>query len=128
MVLYFYLLMLNIIQEIAKIINNRLTSDFLWGFASICLLFIGYFIGLSDNYYSHIPATELIRSGEGYIDGDVANRQSTNTGGLIFGSKKGKYYYYEGCGGTNISKKNLVYYKSEAEAEKMGKTLYKSCQ
>jgi hypothetical protein len=74
------------------------------------------------------PMPSLRLAGEGYIDGDVANRQSTNTGGLIFGSKKGKYYYYEGCGGTNISKKNLVYYKSEAEAEKMGKTLYKSCQ
>ena len=46
---------------------------------------------------------------------------------LIFGSSKGKYFYYKGCGGTTISKKNLVYYKSESDALAKGKVLYNKC-
>lgn len=47
---------------------------------------------------------------------------------VIFGSSKGKYYYYKGCGGETISTKNLVYYKSESEAKARGKLLYSKCQ
>lgn len=46
----------------------------------------------------------------------------------IFGSSLGKYYYYKGCGGDSISQKNLVYYKTEQEAESKGKILYSKCQ
>lgn len=47
---------------------------------------------------------------------------------IIFASVKGKYFYYKGCGGESIAKKNLRYYKSEAEAIKAGKKLYNKCE
>lgn len=90
-------------------------------------MFIGYLLGLSENYYKNIPEVKLIRSAE-----NISYESPTSTTSadqrVIFGSSKGKYYYYRGCGGDTISAKNLVYYKSEAEAEKMGKKLYKSCE
>ena len=46
----------------------------------------------------------------------------------IFASKKGKYFYYKGCGGNTITKKNLVYYKSEAQAISAGKIIYSKCK
>lgn len=54
--------------------------------------------------------------------------QNNGDSSVIFGSSKGKYYYYKGCGGEAISPKNLVYYKSESEAEAKGKSLYNKCQ
>lgn len=50
------------------------------------------------------------------------------SGGKIFGSRKGKYFYYEGCGGSTISPKNLVYYKTESNAIAKGKVLYGKCR
>jgi hypothetical protein len=46
---------------------------------------------------------------------------------VIFGSVKGKYFYYKGCGGDSIAAKNLRYYKTESEAIKLGKKLYNKC-
>ncbi len=86
-------------------------------------MFIGYLLGLSENYYKNIPEVKLIKTEEN----QVAEKEQEGVR-VIFGSSKGKYYYYKGCGGDTISAKNLVYYKSESEAEKMGKKLYKSCE
>jgi hypothetical protein len=86
-------------------------------------MFIGYLLGLSENYYKNIPEVKLIKTEEN----QVAEKEQEGVR-VIFGSSKGKYYYYRGCGGDTISPKNLRYYKSEAEAEKMGKKLYKSCE
>lgn len=115
--------MLHSIQEILKIINNRLSRDLLWVFTSFCLMFTGYLLGLSENYYKNIPSVSLIKTEE-----NQRIEQEQEGIKVIFGSSKGKYYYYRGCGGDTISAKNLVYYKSESEAEKMGKKLYKSCE
>lgn len=120
--------MLHSIQEILKIINNRITSDLLWFFASICLLFIGYFIGLSERYYDQPSEFEIV-PGLGAWDGASSSVEAgAFDASVIFGSRKGKYFYYKGCGGDNIAPKNLVYYKSETEAQKLGKTLYQKCQ
>jgi hypothetical protein len=56
------------------------------------------------------------------------NNTSAINKSLIFASKKGKYFYYKGCGGNTIAKKNLVYYKNEAAAIAAGKILYNKCK
>ena len=147
--------MLSIIQDFAKIINNRITRLALVYFGMIFCIFIGFIIGriskiqdtkhqiqiiekLSD-IYKDVASQELAeyaaqsQTNNSFIQNSQSKSQNikdvigTNKS-LIFASKKGKYFYYKGCGGNTIVKKNLVYYKSEAQALAAGKILYSKCK
>lgn len=133
---------MNIIQDFLKIINNRLTSTTLLFFSLIFCLVAGFIIGRMGSFLS-LPATMTVVHAEGIVDdigggADKANQlNATNSttkttspadGKLIFGSKIGKYFYYKGCGGDNLSAKNLVYYSSEAQAIASGKVLHDKCK
>ena len=106
-------------------------------------------LGRISNIESSIPGMTITSSDDVSIssadDFNVKNDTSTTTDSqsyqkyqnkqikltdksLIFGSIKGKYFYYKGCGGANISTKNLVYYKSEADAIGRGKVIYAKCK
>jgi hypothetical protein len=78
----------------------------------------------SDNY---IFTTDYVKKKEAH-DSTNETPDIVKNKSIIYGSSKGKYFYYKGCGVQNISAKNLVYYKSEDEAKSLGKLLHKSCE
>ncbi len=84
-----------------------------------------------SNIVANVPEMKILEKTEftSFSDASstIANKNSRDIS-VIFGSSKGKYYYYKGCGGDSISTKNLVYYKSESEAKAKGKSLYSKCQ
>lgn len=115
------------------LINNRITSSILIYFVSILLIINAYILGgmisiknrpdnslyISDyNNSNNLTSSTTINTSQ---ESEMDNK-------IIFGSSKGKYYYYKGCEATNLSPKNLVYYKSEVEAKSLGKILHSSCQ
>ncbi len=120
------------ISTFLTLINNRITSNILIYFISILLIINAYILGGMVSIKNR-PANSLFIS-----DYDINNITSSTTAStsqesemdnkIIFGSSKGKYYYYKGCEATNLSPKNLVYYKSEVEAKSLGKILHSSCQ
>lgn len=84
-----------------------------------------------SNILANVPKMKILEKTEFTSFSDTSSSTTNQEGvdqSVIFGSSKGKYYYYKGCGGDSISTKNLVYYKSESEAKAKGKTLYSKCQ
>ena len=79
---------------------------------------------VSSNYFENKISSN---STENNLTEEVLIK-STVDKSFIFASKKGKYFYYKGCGGNTISKKNLVYYKSESQAIAAGKIIYSKCK
>jgi hypothetical protein len=137
------------IKDFILIINNRITRLVLIYIGIIFFVLVAFMLGrLTTIKTSRIPI-KIVQSN--YLEKSVsvldiensealnAEKDVNNTNGnmnnintinksLIFGSKKGKYFYYKGCGGNTIAKKNLVYYKNEAAAIAAGKLLYDKCK
>ncbi len=132
--------MSTIIQDFAKIINGRISKALLVYFGLLFCLSSGFMIGRMSKIIISKPEVRVETDGEAdFIQNqqDLASGTSSNTASdeerissksLIFASSKGKYFYYKGCGGSNISKKNTIYYKSESQALAAGKILYAGCK
>jgi hypothetical protein len=138
---------MHIIQDFLKISNNSISRPFLQYFSIIVALCLGFMIGRMSSIEAQNPQM-VITDSEGMLVDSVAvsdtqNDMGTNTQvsvtnsahlvqatdkSVIFGSSKGKYFYYKGCGGNTISPKNLVYYTSETDAINKGKVLYSKCK
>lgn len=137
--------------DFLKVINNRITKNIIIYFGFLTMLLSGFMMGRITTLKIEKPEVKILPVGSSYLSSDnffnstSSNSNNSSAGnldsasssdsipdsfnkGVIFGSSKGKYFYYKGCGGNTISPKNLVYYKSEAEALAAGKTLYSKCK
>lgn len=115
---------MNIITEFIKIINSRIGEGLLIALLVANSVFLGLFLGLNAQIHKDSNVVAVFQSEES----QNKDKEAHTAEKVIFGSSKGKYFYYKGCGGTSISAKNLVYYTSEAQAIAQGKVLYKSCE
>jgi hypothetical protein len=118
------MIIVNIISDFVKIINSRLGTGVLFTLFIVNATFLGFLIGLNTELRGGDHVVQVMQTEESLVLDKSENKDEK----VIFGSSRGKYFYYKGCGGTTISSKNLVYYKSEADAIAKGKTLYKSCE
>ncbi len=135
---------MHIIQDFLKISNNNISRTFLVYFSIISALGLGFMIGRMSNIHAQqqiititdqngleVSEVEDINStttGESTIQSSKGLKVKSTDKSMIFGSSKGKYFYYKGCGGSTISPKNLVYYKSEQDAVNRGKIIYSKCR
>ncbi len=128
-------------------IENSITKTLLYYFLLVAFTLSGFMIGMTANIIGNKGEVK-IENVDGSVYGEnISNLDSNNFSSttkntedykinenkivnksFIFGSSKGKYFYYKGCGGDSIAAKNLRYYKSEAEAIAIGKKLYKKCE
>ena len=112
------------IQDYCRKINSRLT-----GF-DILSLFVTVFFILAlvlVIQYQRLGKIEKVV----YKEAETAPQDSIviNNEGRPFGSTKGKTYTFSWCSGSkNISAKNKIYFSSQADAEKSGRTLSKLCR
>jgi len=124
----------HIIQDFLKIINHRISLALLSFFSIVISLIVGFLIGRTSNILASVPEMRVLDknnqeiSQESLTSTSTTEIKSTTAKSVIFGSRIGKYFYYKGCGGDTISAKNLVYYKTEAEAIAKGKLLYSKCK
>lgn len=125
-------------------IDNSITKTFIYYFIVLTFTISAFMIGMTANIISNKGEIKIENSdGSAYLDQSInfksfdengnkivdnMEEKSTFNKSVIFGSSKGKYFYYKGCGGDSIAAKNLRYYKSEAEAIKLGKLLYNKCK
>lgn len=121
------MIIVNIISDFIKIINSRLNYVLLFSIFLINAVFTGFLIGIYEEQVRDYKNVIYVQAEENKMSGSAAGAAGQQHSD-IFGSSKGKYFYYKGCGGNNLSVKNLVYYKTEAEAIAKGKILYKGCE
>ncbi|MDQ5957527.1 MAG: hypothetical protein QG614_502 [Patescibacteria group bacterium] len=128
------------LKYIIKLLDNRISKSLIVFTSMACALFVGFVSGRISGIESDKTNFQVVD----IASGDIFLPNASNTidtvetfqldkdqdvnKSLIFGSSKGKYFYYKGCGGNNLSAKNLVYYKSEADALAKGKVLYNKCE
>ncbi len=126
------------IKDFILIINNRITKLVLIYLSIIFCVIVSFMLGrlttlkiskpdikvVSSNYFENKTSAT---STENNSDQEIIVKNTVDKS-FIFASKKGKYFYYKGCGGNTISKKNLVYYKSESQAVAAGKIIYSKCK
>ena len=126
-------------------VENSISKTLVYYFLLISVAVSSFFIGATSNLIENRGGME-IKNLDGTNYEDFNENKNTNITGIntesisnsitnqnkdksiIFASVKGKYFYYKGCGGESIAKKNLRYYKTEAEAIKAGKKIYKNCE
>lgn len=146
------------LEEFLKLLENRITKSLLVFVGMLSMLVSGFAMGRVSDIKSEKPEVRVvdvrsvlelstssqdISEENNFENSNNSNQNNYNQNnfvtkagsaknvvnkGVIFGSSKGKYFYYKGCGGTTISPKNLVYYKSEADALAKGKVLYSRCK
>ncbi len=128
-------------------IENSISKTLVYYLLLVTVTVSSFLIGATSNLIYNRGVAEIKNvDGTNYQDLDVNTNQSVMGSGtdkssesfniadeyknksIIFASVKGKYFYYKGCGGESIAKKNLRYYKRESEAIKAGKKLYKKCE
>jgi hypothetical protein len=124
-------------------VENSISKTLIYYFAIITFTISAFLLGMTANTIGN--RGEIIvenKSNKTYFGGEtdvyenISSQSKDNTlekypnsnKSVIFGSVKGKYFYYKGCGGDSVAAKNLRYYKSEAEAIRLGKILYKQCE
>ena len=116
------------IQDYCRKINSRLT-----GF-DILSLFVTVFFILAlvlVIQYQRLGKIEKVVYKEAEIGSNTSlvTEDVMHTDGRPFGSNKGKTYTFSWCSGSkNISAKNKIYFSSQADAEKSGRTLSKLCR
>lgn len=75
------------------------------------------------------PNTSNFGSTAKNIVADVQKTYSSETSGDIMASKNGTKYYFSNCSGVSrISTKNLIYFKTEAEAISAGYEKSSTCK
>lgn len=120
--------MYTIIQDFLQRINIRLSPSVFIYFCMILLipiLIINTF-GASSRV-SSVFVINYADASTNYANVSAQNDSLHVNFGRIYASSKGKRYYIEGLCEGRVSAKNKVYYKSEAEALKSGKTKASSC-
>ena len=108
------------IQDYGRKINSRLTVLDCLSLTITALVLITFLM-----YYKQKKNIDYhpLR----YIKGD-ATEESNNNQSLPFGSKNGKTYTFNWCSGGKTTKEaNKIYFKSEKEAEMLGRHLSKLC-
>lgn len=112
------------IQDYLKKINSWLTyADIL----SLFVVFLGISLFLGYVWHNETKKKEEIIYKESIIK--ETDLVSEKTKGLPFGSKKGKTYTFDWCGGSgNIKVANKIYFTSQEDAEAKGRTLSKLCK
>ncbi len=110
------------IQDYCKKINSRITY---FDIASIAVVLIGiavlvtYFHNEEQKMYKDVIYQEGSRT---VVDVQKDSNQP-------FGSKTGTTYTFSWCqGSTRIKEKNKIFFSSEEDAEKEGRTLSKLCK
>lgn len=114
-----------IIQDFAKIINSRLRKWVIYLLSLISLSIFLIFISVFYVTQEEANKAQILLTPSGIKENNANN---TDSRGFYFASKRGKYYYFKGCGGDKLSPKNLIYFKTESEAIKAGKILYSKCK
>jgi hypothetical protein len=119
-------------------VENSISKTLVYYVIIIFFTLSGFMIGRTSNIINNIESVKIANVDDsdyntqdnnyGVTEGEAKNLTTLADKSIIFGSVKGKYFYYKGCGGDSISKKNLRYYKSESEAVAKGKKLYSKCQ
>lgn len=108
-----------IIQDFVKRINSAIS------FSHILSLFFTFAVLLGFFVYIDIRNDELARTLT-YTEGQVEEVSAVKE---IFASKNGKTYTYSWCSGASrILDKNKIYFATEGDAEKTGRTLSKNCK
>ena len=116
----------NSIQDYLKKINSRLTwtdcvSIFITCF--FLVVFLGYLYIQKEE--ESIPVTYKAYNIDRNSDNDEQGVRNIRP----FASKHGKTYTFSWCSGSSmISEKNKLYFDTEEEAKKSGRTLSKLCE
>ncbi len=116
----------NSIQDYLKKINSRLTLLDCVSLLITCLLLLGFlgYLYLQKEKNS-IPVIYRAYSGEKSDNKNVNTTEEYRP----FASKYGKTYTFSWCSGSGvISEKNKLYFETESEAQKSGRTLSKLCK
>lgn len=127
-----------IILHFTKIINNYINNP-LYYYVLIILTFLSCSLCikiylLQNNQHNKVILTDnqdIIKNIQ--IQKSISENKDNNNFIMskldsdIIASSRGKNYYFIHCAPKTLSPKNLVFYQTEEQAIKSGKTLAKSC-
>ncbi len=112
----------NSIQDYLRKINSALTFIDCMSFL-VSVLFLGLL--LLFLYTENKESSSSVS----YYDSSTSTLEGDNEYSHPFASKNGKTYTFSWCQGANIiSTKNKIYFDTESDAQKSGRTLSKLCQ
>lgn len=121
------------ITETLKKINTELTGSAMLSIVS-SLLILSIFLGVKTIFAASNNSTSknIDYVASGFKGTDIFEIQKDPSAKVyssryIYASKRGKKYYYYNCKST-IKESNKIYFNTDAEAQKAGYTLSKTCK
>ncbi len=128
--------------------NNNIFKKVFWSLFFFCFSLSSFFLGRISKIFESVPETslEFLEKSKQTTSSNVVNAPSLPTGEesatsintknivnkngfTIVASRKGKKYYFLWCTASqNIKPQNRIYFKTEADAKRNGRTLAGSCK
>lgn len=111
-----------IIQDFVKRINSTISLSHIFSLLVTFIVLLGFFV------YIH-QKKDSLASLLTYTEGEESVNKDTGDLSQLFASKNGKTYTYSWCSGASrILDKNKIYFATEEDAKRTGRTLSKNCK
>jgi hypothetical protein len=110
--------------------NFDIKEDIFIVFSIILVGLVGFGLGKLSALEKNRGSVEIIRSGPELVSAlNLTTTTDVSSNGLLVGSKNGTKYHFPWCAGASqISEKNLIWFNSYEEAQKVGYSAASNCK